>query len=366
MAMVAVDLEHLYTVTAKGRTYHYAWRGKGAPRIKAEFGTPDFVEEYNAAHEGRKAGPAGKVAGLCASFRRSDAWNGRGRKPISEKTKASWTTWLDRIQDHFGSLSIKQFDRPEMRPRVEKWRDKYADTPRAADMGLQVLSRLLSFAQKEGLLLNNIVKEGGIERLYDNDRASLIWTEGDLAKLAAVNGPEITEAAALGALTGLRQSVLLRLGPSHRSENGIEIRSNKGRNGKPGKVVVIPLYAELRAFLDGLPRRNATTYLVNSNGLPWRTGFGSSWGTACDRAGIDALHFHDLRGTAATKFYSAGLSFREIAEILGWSEEDVEALINRYVKKDELLRDRIRRMDEYAARTQSAKPHAKQPSRGEA
>jgi len=28
----------------------------------------------------------------------SDAWNGRGPKPIGAKTKATWTTWLDRIQ----------------------------------------------------------------------------------------------------------------------------------------------------------------------------------------------------------------------------------------------------------------------------
>ena len=36
------------------------------------------------------------------------------------------------------------------------------------------------------------------------------------------------------------------------------------------------------------------------------------------------LHFHDLRGTAATKFYIAGLSIRVIAEILAWSEDQVE------------------------------------------
>ena len=48
------------------------------------------------------------------------------------------------------------------------------------------------------------------------------------------------------------------------------------------------------------------------------------------------LHFHDLRGTAATRFYVAGLSERVIAEILGWTEESVAKIIRRYV-------DRIRR-----------------------
>ena len=43
------------------------------------------------------------------------------------------------------------------------------------------------------------------------------------------------------------------------------------------------------------------------------------------------LHFHDLRGTAATKFYIAGLPVRVIAEIMGWEEETVEKIIRRYV-----------------------------------
>jgi hypothetical protein len=38
------------------------------------------------------------------------------------------------------------------------------------------------------------------------------------------------------------------------------------------------------------------------------------------------LHFHDLRGTAATRFYTAGLSQRVIAE----KEEHVAKIIRRY------------------------------------
>ena len=43
------------------------------------------------------------------------------------------------------------------------------------------------------------------------------------------------------------------------------------------------------------------------------------------------LHWHDLRGTATTRFYNAGLSIRVIAEIMGWEEESVERIIRRYV-----------------------------------
>ena len=126
-------------------------------------------------------------------FRQSDAWRGVGNKPISAKTKASWTTWLDRIQDEFGDSLIVWFDRPDMRRVIKKWRNKYAATPRAADMGVQVLSRLLSFGQDEGLLMHNICK--GLDSLYANDRADLIWTEADLAKMWGGNVVRLLKAA---------------------------------------------------------------------------------------------------------------------------------------------------------------------------
>jgi integrase len=348
-----IELKGLYTVTAKGRTYHYAWRG--GPRVKAPYGTPAFAAEFAAHHADRKGGDKSKMSGLCAMFRASDAWNGRGPKPISDKTKASWTKWLDRIQEEFGDLRVEQFDRPQMRPIITKWRNKFAATPRAADMGIQVLSRLLSFGQAEGKLLNNIVAGRGIETIYSADRSGMIWTQADLDALKAVAPPEIVQAAMLASLTGLRQSDLLRLSWSHVKANSIEIATGKS---KGRKTTLIPMYGELRTYLEGLKKR-ATTVLVTTRGRPWKTGFGSSWREARDAAGIANLHFHDLRGTAATRFYRGGLSIREIAEIMTWSEDYVETLIDRYVKKDELLLDRIRRLDENASGASNAKPDAK-------
>lgn len=355
--MAMVDLKGVHKVKARGRVYYYAWRGKDAPRLAGEPGTPEFVASLQEAQASRTRGDRTKLSGLCAMFRASDPWNGRGPKPIGEKTKASWTKWLDRIQEEFGELRIKQFDRPELRPRIIKWRNSYSATPRAADMGIQVFSRLLAEGMSEGMLLNNICN--GIGAIYASDRSGLIWTAEDLDKLERHASKEVFQAGRLASLTGLRQSDLLRLSWRHIKPNSIEIAAAKsGRNGRAPRVTLIPMYGTLRAYLDGLPKRNLTV-LVNTDGDAWRTGFGSSWGTACDRASIETLHFHDLRGTAATNYYRAGLSIREIAQIMVWSEDYVEALIDRYVKKDELLLDRIRRMDEHAARTEAVKPSVK-------
>jgi integrase len=64
------------------------------------------------------------------------------------------------------------------------------------------------------------------------------------------------------------------------------------------------------------------------------------------KAGIaEELHFHDLRGTAATRFYVAGLDKRVIAEILGWTEGSVENIIRKYVDRTAATKAVIRLLD---------------------
>ncbi|WP_373364517.1 tyrosine-type recombinase/integrase [Brucella abortus] len=63
------------------------------------------------------------------------------------------------------------------------------------------------------------------------------------------------------------------------------------------------------------------------------------------------LHFHDFRGTAATKFYIAGLSERVIAEIMGWEEETVRNIIRRYVSRTAAIEATIKQIDEARKRT---------------
>nr|WP_246671642.1 tyrosine-type recombinase/integrase [Mesorhizobium sp. B2-4-12] len=86
-------------------------------------------------------------------------------------------------------------------------------------------------------------------------------------------------------------------------------------------------------MLARIPKRTPVI-LTHSKKEPWAPG---SLTNAFDRAKEEAwpkggnLHFHDLRGTAATKFYLAGLTAREIAEIMAWEENTVERIIRRYI-----------------------------------
>jgi integrase len=72
--------------------------------------------------------------------------------------------------------------------------------------------------------------------------------------------------------------------------------------------------------------QHSRTVLTSSRQRPWQN-FTATFVRANKAAGIANLHFHDLRGTAATRFYIAGLKVRTIGEILGWAEDDVEKII---------------------------------------
>jgi integrase len=87
---------------------------------------------------------------------------------------------------------------------------------------------------------------------------------------------------------------------------------------------------------------------------PWITdGFGNSFNKAKARAGLSErdLHFHDLHGTAATKFYKAGLSERVIAEIMGWEEQSVSRIIRRYVGRAAATQATIEQLAKGGTRT---------------
>src|SRR5262249_31508053 len=337
-----VDLKGIAKVTARGRTYYYAWRG--GPRLRGEPGSPEFHASYNEAVESRRTPEPGRFNSLVVLYKASTDY-----KQLAETTCKNWAPWLDRIAHYFGELRIAQFDRPEkIRPVIRRWRNQWAEKPRTADYGMQVLSRVLSYAVDPlGKIAGNPCE--GIKQLYSGDRSEIIWTEADLKQLKAgfTEKPcpqEVNNAVDLAAHTGLRLSDVLRLSWSHVGEDAITLATGKSRGRREA---IIPLYDELRDVLARIPKRS-TTILTNQLGRPWKPdGFGTAFNRAKIRAGLNErdLHFHDLRGTAATKFYIAGLSIRVIAEILAWSEDQVERIIRRYVARAAATKDAIRKLN---------------------
>jgi integrase len=339
--MVRVSLKGIAKVTAKGRTYWYAWRG--GPRLRGEPGSPEFAASYYEAHDSLRAPDASRFRSLVVAYRASGDY-----AKLADSTKRNWAPWLDRIGEYFGDLQVAQFDRPEkIRPVIRQWRNRFADKPRTADFAMQVLSRVLSYAVDPlGKIAGNPCE--GIKQLYSVDRSEIIWTDADLTQLKKACPVEIAHAVDLASHTGLRLGDLQRLSWSHISEDAITIATGKSRQHREA---IVPLYDALRKVLANIPKRS-TTILINGWGRPWKD-LATAFVRAKTAAGLGDrnLHFHDLRGTAATRFYNAGLSERVIAEILGWDEEQVSRIIRRYVGRSAATKAIIRQLNKPGTRT---------------
>lgn len=347
--MATVELKNLHIVTSKGRQYVYAWRG--GPRVNAALGSPQFMQAYNEAIAEHRVPDRTKFRAQLQGYRASHDF-----RKLSPVTRKIWGRWLDRINAHFGNLSTAQFDRPaRIRPLIRKWLSTFSDRPRTYDYAKQVLSRVLSYVVDRGEIASNPCE--GIKTVYDSDRSEIIWTDDDLKQLRAAASPEVMLAVDLAAATGLRTADLFRLSWSHVQDDAIVITTSKSRFKREA---VVPLYDDLRALLKRIPKRSPVI-LTNSRGRPWR-GFSSSFTGAIEAAKMEDrdLHFHDLRGTAATRFYLADLSIRTIAEILGWTEEDVQKIIRRYVSRKAAVQDAIRKMRARSG-TKAVKPTVKPP-----
>jgi integrase len=298
------------------------------------------MASYHEAVENHRMPDAARFRSLIVLYKASADY-----KKLAASTAKNWAPWLDRIADHFGDLRIAQFDRPEkIRPFIRRWRNRWADKPRTADYGMQVLSRVLSHAVDPlGKLASNPCE--GIKQLYTGSRSDVIWTAADIAALKQTCSAEIAQAVDVAVHTGLRLGDLLCLSWSHVRTDAIVIPAGKS---KYRREAIIPLYDALRTVLANIPKRSPTV-LTNSQHRPWtRDGLGSSFNKAKFAAGLADrdLHFHDLRGTAATRFYTAGLSERVIAEIMGWEEEHVARIIRHYVDRSAATKAIIAQLNE--------------------
>jgi len=349
--MVQVELKGVHTVKVKGRVYYYAWRG--GPALRGLPGTNEFMASYNEAIADRHAPDETKFRYVIHDYKKKEF------PKLAASTQRVWTPWLDRIDQYFGGLRNAQFDRTDkIRPSIRKWRGQYSDKPRTADLGMQVLSRLISHGVDPlGKIASNPCE--GIKHLYANDRAEIIWTDDDRRQLEAVASAEVTFAVELAAHTGLRVSDLVRLSWSHVGPDAIAIFTGKSKHRREA---VIPRYDALNELLDRIPKRSPVI-LTNSRKKPWtQHGLASSFWTAKVEADMQDrdLHFHDLRGTAATKFYIAGLSIRVIAEIMAWEEDEVDKIIRRYVSRGSATKEAIRQLNEARERKAAkAKEHEK-------
>ena len=308
------------------RWYIYAWRG--GPQIAVQDAErPSITKDLIRLADEKRAeisGPSrGTVAWLIAHYRASPQF-----AKLSDMTQRDYKRSLSRIEDEFGGFPIELFEDNRMREAVDDWRNRWSSEPRTADKVLVMLSTLLNWARRErGLLTINVVE--GMSLLHEVNKAEDIWEERHWQAVQDVPG-HIMRALKLASMTGLRLSDLVALDWSAVQDKAIVVVTQK-RKGR----AVIPIFPELRAFLDALENRTGAV-LLNSRGKQWTaSGLESSWQKK-QPEGFDRT-IHDLRGTYVTWLAVKGFTDEQIVRVVGWRAQKVAEVRARYVDEARVI-----------------------------
>ena len=142
---------HLHRqVTQHGKTVWYVRIGKGPRvRIRADFGSPEFDAEYQAAITGStrphqvKAGAVGSLSWLIARYRETSSWSA-----LSPATRRQRENIFKQVIQSAGSQPYTMIDQAT----VMAGRDRRAHTPNQARHFLDALRGLFRWALKAKLM----------------------------------------------------------------------------------------------------------------------------------------------------------------------------------------------------------------------
>ena len=305
------------------RWYVYAWRG--GPCIHQQDGarpviTPEILGLQQRALQSSFGAAGDDIDAVIADYEVSPEFTDR-----RASTQKDYRLWLTRISQRFGNTPLAAFEDRRMRGDIIEWRNQWAHQPRTADKASVMMATLLGWAVENGRIEINVA--AGIRQLHSVNKADQIWEDHHWKAVRAIEKfpPHVMDALTLASLTGLRLGDLVRLEWAQVGDKAIIIEKTRKRGGR----AVIPIYTELRQWLDGRVIRQGTV-LLNSRKLPWtESGLETVWQRK-KPSGFDRT-IHDLRGTFVTFLALRGLTDEEIARVIGWTAKRIAEIRARYV-----------------------------------
>lgn len=322
--MVKTNMKGVHKVTARladksKKTYYYAWRG--GPRMEnTDHKSRAFMREYIELTADRNQDPVkGCLGELINEYKASPDFEN-----LADSTKEINGYSIKRIMDRYFDFPLQALSEKGARREFMQWRNDLAKERglAAADRAMSILKRILQYGINMEMIDTHPLKD--VNKVYNGSRKDIIWTDLDIKKLKATCNEKITQALILGLWTGQRQGDLLKLRWNAYDGHTLLVEQSKTKT-----YVRVKVSAELKAMLDSM-ERTAVTILTNQAGKPWGSGFKSSWRKACDRAGIEGLNFHDLRGTFVTLAWRNGATIEEISDVTGHSIKDAERIIRKH------------------------------------
>jgi hypothetical protein len=315
-------------------------------------GQPEPGAPPAAVRRGRAAVP-GTVEHLVAAYRASRWWT-----KLRATTQASYGYCLDAIVEWAGdqpvraitSQAVQAFYDAQLRRVEGKGRKRRViETPARAAAAVRVLRLLLQVGVRLGYVTTNAALRPGIS--LARAREPVVWTPEQVRHIAAVADAlgwrSVATAVLLNEWIGQREADILQLRPWAVEEEALRIRQ-----GKTGRVVVLPVYlvphlvARLRAERERPGAEASPKLLLPHEGTreAWkRHTFAHRFAAIREAAsaglpehGLPAmpscarLLFMELRHTAVTRLHAAGCDALAISRITGHAPDTAKAIIDRH------------------------------------
>lgn len=259
---------------------------------------------------------------------------------ISDSSRVEYARLIGKVADDLGQMPLAVLDDPDVAVDLDEWASIIEETsgPREADARLAILSSAATWAVRSRSvpeLKHNYVK--GFRRRHSADRSGLIFTDAELEALQFAADAPIATGILIGGETALRISDVLALTWNQYDGDLITVVHGKQRTGRPKKTLRIPCSARLKAHLDAMPRGSETIIATSTGGRWERRRFSGEFRELCQKTEILGRHFHDLRGTAITRYAELGMTAEMISAITGHSIKTVVQILERYMARTEKM-----------------------------
>lgn len=324
--------------TRHGKTVWYVRVGKGPRvRLRAEFGSPEFDTEYQAAVTGKprpsKGAPAaGTLAWLLERYRETNAWT-----TLALATRRQRENIFVHV---IASAGQKPFNRitPET---IAEARDRRLGAPTQARHFLDAMRGLFRWAIEAKL-----VKSDSTVSVKNPKRKKgpgfKMWTEDEMTayELRWPLGTRQRVWLDVIAYTGLRRGDLVRIGRQH-VRNGVA--TLKTEKGGFTVTVTLPILPVLAATLAIGPC-GALAFIVGEKGRPLtKESFGNAFKEACMAAGVPGSA-HGVRKIAATRAAENGATVSELEAIFGWHGGTMASHYTREANRVRLAKDSMHKL----------------------
>jgi integrase len=325
--------------TRHGRMVWYVRINRQSPRIRlyAGFGTPEFMEEYQAALDGKKlpkrshAVRHGSLEWLVNQWKATSDW-----LLTQEATKRQRENILKHVLDKNGSL-------PFARMTVEdicKGRDKRLKTPAAANNFLKTMRALFKWAclPEVGHAKSN--PAAVVKLIPLKGEGHKPWTHEDVQAYRARWPLGTTQRLALEILlwTGIRRGDLARLGRQHIRDGVISMKTEKkSRRHAEGVQLDIPIFKPLQEAIDAMPVTTLSLITGARGEKITKETLGNYFADWCKTAGVDP-RAHGLRKLAATMAAESDATDKELQAYFGWLTNTQSARYTERANRTRLAR----------------------------